>query len=66
MKHLTLLLIFPYLTKAITIQTATVVSDGSDEDTPLVEGTVTEFYVRNKVIHILVSQGAVKLQGAEF
>jgi len=33
-----LLLLFPYLAKAITIQQAEVVGDGSDEDTPLVEG----------------------------
>ena len=39
MKYLALLLIFPYLAKAITIQQAEVVGDGSDEDSPLVEGT---------------------------
>jgi len=38
MKYLALLLIFPYLAKAITIQQAEVVGDGSDEDSPLVEG----------------------------
>ena len=39
MKYLVLLLIFPYLAKAITIQQAEVVGDGSEEDSPLVEGT---------------------------
>merc|ERR1712156_503320 len=38
MKYLALLLIFPYLAKAITIQQAEVVGDGSEEDSPLVEG----------------------------